>query len=170
MVQKLWIVLALLFAVIVTNTQAQDECLAGWFNVTWIMAVDEVVSMEISQQFFDLRLGLTYFKEVLQYSDQQIEDFTDRGISFYKRRFGLDFSRSPVTLQGFRIYENATMYPVRVPKDVVVATYNHWVINGREGNTRCFNMREGGYLGSLHWQPDSVWHLWGRARTSANTC
>lgn len=137
----LWMT-ALLFAVIVTNTQSQDECPSGWFNVTWIMAVDKIAPVEISQQFFDP--SLTYFREVLKYSDQQIEDTTEKAISFYKRRFGLDFSQSPVTPQGFRIYENATMYPVRVPLDVV-ATYNRWIVNGREGNTRCFNMKEGGY-------------------------
>ena len=128
--------------VIIGNSLAQYDCPAGWFDVTWIMAVDKIVPLDIGQQFLDP--NLTYFKNVLLYSDEQIEDITQKAIKFFKRRFGLDFSQSPITPQGFRIFENATMYPVRVPVDVV-ATYNRWVINGREGNTRCFNMREGGY-------------------------
>ena len=113
-----------------------------WFNVTWVIAVDDIIPIELAEQFFDP--GLTYFKEILHYSDQEIEEVTERAIDFYNRRFGLNFSESLVTPQGFRIFENATMYPVKVPTDVV-ATYNRWVINGRQGNTRCFNMREGGY-------------------------
>lgn len=67
MFERLWVAV-LLFAMLVTDTQAQDECPTGWFNVTWIMAVDTVAPVEISQQFFDP--DLTYFKEVLKYSDQ----------------------------------------------------------------------------------------------------
>ena len=131
-----------LLAFAINTSLAQDECPSGWFNVTWVIAVDKIVPIDIGQQFFDP--SLTYFKEVLRYSDEEIDGVTERAIEFYKRRFGLDFSQSPVTPQGFRIFENATMYPVNVPIDVV-ATYNRWVVNGREGNTRCFNMKEGGY-------------------------
>ena len=130
------------FVIIVGNSLAQYDCPTRWFNVTWIMAVDKIVSLDIGQQFLDT--NLTYFKNILLYSNEEIEEFTLKAINFFKRRFGLDFTQSPVTPQGFRIFENATMYPVRVPVEVV-ATYNRWVINSREGNTRCFNMREGGY-------------------------
>ena len=78
------------------------------------------------------------------YGDEEIEEFTQKAINVFKRRFGLDFSQSSLTPQGFRIFENATMIPFRLPV-TVVATYNSWVINGREGNTHCFNMKEGGY-------------------------
>ena len=133
---------AVLFIIAVGNSLAQYDCPAGWFDVTWVTALDQIVPLDIGQQFFDT--NLTFFKEVLLYDDKEIEEFTQKVIRFFNRRFGLDFSQSPITPQGFRIFENATMYPVRMPVEVV-ATYNRWVINGREGNTRCFNMREGGY-------------------------
>ena len=133
--------IAVLF-VIIGGSLAQYDCPAGWFDVTWVVALDQIVPLDITQQFLDT--NLTFFKNILLYNNEEIEEFTLKAINFFKRRFGLDFSQSPITPQGFRIFENATMYPFRAPVEVV-ATYNRWVINGREGNTRCFNMREGGY-------------------------
>ena len=133
---------AVLFVIIIGYSLAQDYCPTGWFNVAWIVVVDEIVPLDIGQQFSDP--NLTFFKDILLYGDEEIEEFTQKAINFFKRQFGLDFSQSSLTPQGFRIFENATMFPLRIPMGAV-ATYNRWVINGREGNTRCFNMREGGY-------------------------
>ena len=138
---------AVLFVIIIGYSLAQDDCPTGWFNVAWIMAVDEIVTVDIfAQRFSDP--NLTFFKDILLYGDEEIEEVTQKAINYFKRRFGLDFSQSSVTPQGFRIFENATMFPVRIPV-TPVATYNRWVINGREGRTRCFNMREGGYQVTL---------------------
>ena len=57
---------------------ALDECPSGWFNVAWVAAVDRIVPIDIGLQFFDP--NFTYFKEVLQYSNEEIQDVTQRAI------------------------------------------------------------------------------------------
>ena len=91
--------------------------------------------------------NLTYFREVLRYSDDEIQQETQKALQFFNERFGLNFALSQPNEQGLRFFQNATFQPSRQPSGIV-ATFNRWPITGNT-RSRCFTAALGGYFVSF---------------------
>lgn len=125
----------------VSCTVSAQECPVEWFDIILPLQVDETVSINTTL----LDPELIFFKDILGMNDAEVDEVFEDCFAFFKRRFGLDFTQSPVSPQGIRVFENAILQPEMVPPIVTpITTNNRWVLNGVLGSNRCFQMREGG--------------------------
>ena len=132
---KLWtcaVFLALL------GIAAAQTCPSPWFDAHFVALADQI---QPPTREFDP--NLTYFREVLRFTEQEIEQQTQNAIQFFNTTYGLDFSQSQPNAQGQRFYQNATFFPARLPLSLSVST-NRWILNGNT-RSKCFNLQEGGY-------------------------
>ena len=118
---------------------AAQTCPSPWFDAHFVALAD--VPLTAASREADP--NLTYFREVLRFTEQEIEQQTQNAIQFFNTTYGLDFSQSQPDAQGRRFYENATFFPSRLPLSLSVSS-NRWILNGNT-RSKCFNLQEGGY-------------------------
>ena len=112
-----------------------------WFSAEFVSIADKVVSSELTIP----DPNLSFFKDVMHFSEREIQQVTEDAIQFYKTRFGLDFSQSEPNELGQRVYQNAVFAPlIFSPEIQYTITYNRWIISGNTNNL-CFENRDGGY-------------------------
>ena len=107
-------------------------------SVSITTVIDEVLDF----LYIELDPRMTFYKEVLGFTDGQIQHFTDDAIEFFNETYGLDFS-APPDENNERFFENARMRPSFFRESVnyrVVSS--NWILNG---NTRsiCNEVRTG---------------------------
>ena len=139
-------------AVLIVATYGQEECPRG---AEFVVSFDVVTSTDFFQRVPDP--NLTFFRDVLQFTEQEIETATQSAIEYFNATFGLDFSDSVPNEQGQRIYQNATFSAAQVPF-TYTAKANRWLVNGNT-KSRCFDAF------GLVWchisrQSSAVWDLW----------
>ena len=136
-----------LFSILVTNTAAQS-CPAKFNSEAQIvlLANGTVPLSALGGPRVDT--NLTYFREVLGYSDDEIQRETQKAFQFFNERFGLNFSLSQPNEQGLRFFQNATFQPSRRPSGIS-ATFNRWPITGNT-RSKCFTAALGGYFVSFN--------------------
>ena len=117
---------------------AAQTCPSPWFDAHFVALADQALP---AAQEFDP--NLTYFREVLRFTEEEIEQQTQNAIQFFNATYGLDFSQSQPDAQGQRFYQNATFFPSRIPIFYSVSS-NRWILNGNT-RSKCFNLQEGGY-------------------------
>ena len=112
----------------------------------FVITVDQIVSFDDLPNFVaNPDSELSYFRETLRFSEEEIEQATQDAIDFYNERYGLDFS-GPPDERNVRQFENSTLVPFRVANEVeFFVTYNRWIVSGNT-RSRCFRMFEGGYF------------------------
>ena len=140
--QTVWVLIGL-FTILVTNVAAQS-CSANLNPKAQIVLVtDRMVPLDVLG-VSAVDTNLTFFREVLEYDDDKIQQETENALQFFNERFGLDFSLSPPNELGLRFFQNAILQPIR-RSGGVSATFNRWFLTG---NTwlRCFNAVRGGYF------------------------
>ena len=76
-------------AVLIVVTYGQEECPRG---AEFAISLDVVASADSIQRIADP--NLTFFRDVLQFTEQEIETATQSAIEYFNERFGLDFSDS----------------------------------------------------------------------------
>ena len=76
--------------------------------------------------------NLTFFRDVLRFSDQEIQTATQSAFEFFKTTYGLDFSGSEPNQQGQRIFQNASLRGGQY-QFTATAKSSCWLVNG---NTR----------------------------------
>ena len=99
--------------------------------------------------------NLKFFRDVLQFTEQEIETATQSAIEYFNTTFGLDFSESVVdSVTGERRFQNASMSPSRVPFNYT-AKADRWLV---AGNTRskCFDYQLGFF--GVRFLDDQVLH------------
>ena len=116
---------------------AAQTCPSPWFDAHFVVLADAVITTRA------LDTNLTYFREVLRFTEQEIEQHTQNAIQFFNTTYGLDFSQSQPNAQGERFYQNATFFPARLPLTVTVSS-NRWILTG-DTRSRCVDFLEGGY-------------------------
>ena len=84
-----------------------------------------------------------FYKEVLRFTDEEIDREREAAIQFFRSNYGLNFTNVEVDEQGQRILGNATFQPVLFPTNDTYV-FNSWVVNGKT-RTRCFRSRKGGF-------------------------
>lgn len=93
--------------------------------------------------------NLTFFRDVLRFSDQEIQTATQSAFEFFNTTYGLDFSGSEPNQQGQRIFQNASLRGGQY-RFTATAKSSRWLVNGNT-NSRCFDVRLGwlgvGFLG-----------------------
>jgi len=88
--------------------------------------------------------NLTFFSEVLGYSDDEIQQEVQNILQFFSERFGLDFSLTEINEQGLCFFQNATLQPIR-QHNQINAIVNHWILTGNT-RTKFFSNTIGGFL------------------------
>ena len=129
---------------------SQIQCPPG---VQFIASANLVVSTNILSQTSDP--NLTFFRHVLEFSEQQIEAATQSAFEYFNTTFGLDFSESvPDDVTGERRFQNASMSPSRVPFNYTVKA-NRWLVAGNTGS-KCFDQQIGFF--GVRFLDDQVLH------------
>ena len=118
-------------------TYGQEDCPEG---AEFIISFDNIVNLaELQQNFPDPNLN--FFRNVLKFTEQEIQTATQSAIEYFNTTFGLDFSESEPNQQGQRIFQNASFTPSQVPI-TATAKANRWLVNGNT-KSRCFDVRFG---------------------------
>ena len=111
-----------LFSILVIATAAAQSCPANQINsdaqiITYgegiIPAVPITAVPSVIRNPALIDPNLTFFSEVLGYSDDQIQQEVENALQFLSEGFGLDFSLSQPNELGVRFFQNATLQPVR---------------------------------------------------------
>ena len=135
-------IVAILFCVFTGSNARSSNCpTPQWFAAEFVAVIDQV----ISSVGVVPDSSLSFFRDVMLFTEEEIVQVTDDAIQFYNTRFGLDFSQSEPDERGQRFYQNATMWPARVTPEIHYAvTFNRWIVSG---NTRsvCFENRAGSF-------------------------
>ena len=129
------VVIALISGIPVTY--GQGDCPQG---AEFIISFDNVVQLaEFLQNIPDP--NLTFFRNVLKFTEQEIQTATQSAIEYYNTTFGLDFSESEPNQQGQRIFQNASFSAGQAPF-TATAKANRWLVTGNT-KSRCFDVRLG---------------------------
>jgi len=141
-----------LFSILVITTATAQSCPANQIasDVQFIIHGDNVVPASEVRQLPSLvrdpahfDANLTFFSEVLGYSDDEIQQEVQNALQFFSERFGLDFSLTEPNELGLRFFQNATLQPIR-PITQISATLNRWILTGNT-KTKCFPATVGGF-------------------------
>ena len=95
-----------------------------------------------------------FYREVLRFTDEEIDREREAAIQFHRNMYGLNFTNVEPDELGQRTLGNATFQPVLFPTNDTYV-FNSWVVNGK-ARTRCFRSRKGGFqvlfngIGMLH--------------------
>ena len=101
------VVIALISGIPVTY--GQENCPEG---AEFIISFDTVVPLaEFQQNIPDP--NLTFFRNVLKFTEPEIQTATQSAIEYFNTTFGLDFSESEPNQLGQRIFQNASFSPGR---------------------------------------------------------
>ena len=130
---------------------SQTQCPLG---AQFIASVNIVVNTnDLLSQIPDP--NLTFFRDVLEFTEQDIETATQSAIVYFNTTFGLDFSESvPDSVTNERRFQNASMSPSRVPFNYT-AKANRWLVAGKK-RSKCFD-HQIGFFG-VRFLDDQVLH------------
>ena len=92
---------------------------------------------------FQSDANLTFFRDVLGYSDDEIQQEVQDALQFFSERFGLDFSLTQPNELGQRFFQNATLQPLP-PNSGANAILNRWILTGNT-RSKCFPATIGGF-------------------------
>ena len=146
------LVVSCVLGILVITSAAAQSCPANQIaSDAQITIHDDVVvpasvlpqlpSVARDQARFDT--NLTFFSEVLGYSDDEIQQEVQNALHFFSERFGLDFSLTPPNELGLRFFQNATLQPTR-PVTGIRTILNRWILTGNT-RSKCFPATIGGF-------------------------
>ena len=137
------------FSFVAVSTTAQS-CPANFASGAQIVITGESMMGPVSDLAgaYVLDTNLTFFREVLGYSDNEVEQETQNALQFFNERFGLDFSDSQPNEKGMRFFQNSTLEPTRSRPFGVTSTFNRWILNGNI-RSKCFFTLIGGFFVSF---------------------
>ena len=88
--------------------------------------------------------SLTFFTDLLGYSDDEIQQEIRNALQFFSERFGLEFSLTQPNELSMCFFQNATLQPVR-RNPRIRANSNHWILTGNT-RSKCLVTAIGGFL------------------------
>ena len=135
----IYIVAVVVIALISGTTIAygKEDCPQG---AEFIISFDSVVSVaEFRQNIPDP--NLTFFRNVLKFTEQEIQTATQSAIEYFNTTFGLDFSASEPNQQGQRFFQNASFSAKKSPITTTTKA-NRWLMNGNT-KSKCFDVQLG---------------------------
>ena len=134
---QLWIPVAFL-SILMLQSASSQMCDPA-YQASFMQITDTTFPATSTQ----LDADLTYYRQVLRFTEDEIDREREAAISFFNRRFGLDFSNIEPDEQGQRVLGNATFRPVVFPYNATLV-YNRWLVNGNS-KSRCYKMGDGGF-------------------------
>ena len=135
----MWIPTVLLSILMLHVTASSRRMCDEPFRATITVATNVTYPTEGS--FFDP--DYVFYKEILRFTDEEIDREREAAIEFFKYKYGLDFTNVEPDEQGQRILGNATFQTVLIPTNDTYV-FNSWLVNGKT-RTRCFRSRKGGF-------------------------
>ena len=141
-----------LFPILVITTAAAQSCPANQIasDAQIIVYGDDVVPESavpplpgVARDPAQFDTNLTFFRDILGYSDDEIQQEVQNALQFFSERFGLDFSLTQPNELGLRFFQNATLQPIR-PVTQISATLNRWILTGNI-RSKCFPTTVGGF-------------------------
>lgn len=140
------LLLSLTILAVFTGSSSADVCLSltAAFQTNANKIVDNPLSTAPDA-------GLNFLRNIMLFSDDEIQEFTDDAIEFFNERFGLDFSAVEVNENGTRYLaeKDATLTLFELNPDLEYrAVFNRWLTTGRQ-TSFCFDTREGGFSVSV---------------------
>ena len=143
----MWMLVGL-FSILLTTNAAAQSCPANQISSdAQIILYEEGVVSEVSERRLSVNpfdTNLTFFSDVLGFTDDETQQETQNALQFFSERFGLEFSRTQPNEQGLRFFQNATLQPIRSRRQMY-ATFNRWILTGNT-RSKCYLSRIGGYL------------------------
>ncbi len=137
-------------ALIAATTAIEPQECPGpneWFTAAFVSLTDKLVPLNLTTVSPDV--DFRFFREIMHFSEEEIEKATEDAITFFRTKFGLDFSNTQPNDLGQRFFENAIFSPFVVSEDIEsTITFNRWIVNGRTKSI-CFKNRDGGFLVSF---------------------
>ena len=137
---RVWIHI-LIFAVSSLMVLSQS-CPSKHFSAVFVASIDDKIDDPSQVTLADPEL--TFFKETMRFTEEEIPHILADAMNFFNSTFGLDFTASPPNERNERFLGNAKMSPFYFTKDLnFVVTANNWI---RNGNTRssCYKVLDGG--------------------------
>ena len=129
------IVITLTFGI--PTTFGQEQCPQG---AEFIISFDGVLPLaDFLQEIPDP--NLTFFRNILKFSEQEIQTASQSAIEYFNTTFGLDFSQSEPNQQGQRIFQNASFAAGQAPLTATTKA-DRWLVTGST-RSRCFDVRLG---------------------------
>ena len=90
-----------------------------------------------------LDLDHVFYREILRFTDEEIDREREAAIHFFRNTYGLDFTDVEPDELGQRILGNATFQTVILPFNFTYV-FNSWLVNGRT-RSKCFRSKRGGF-------------------------
>ena len=119
-----------------------DTCPNSWFTAEFVTLADVIVRDELLLPDPDF----TFFRNIMLFSDEETQKFTQDAINFFHTKYGLNFAQSALDVEGQRTFENAVLMPfIFNPEVRYTITVNAWILTGRFRNF-CYENRDGGYV------------------------
>ena len=147
-------IVVILFCMFTSSNARSSNCpTPEWFVAEFVCIADKIIS---SSQISIHDSSLSFFRDVMLFTEEEIAQVEEDAIQFFDTRFGLNFSQSKPDEHGQRFYQNATFLPTRFTPEVqYVATFNRWIVSG---NTRsvCFENRAGSF--SVRFSDQQILH------------
>ena len=123
-----------LFSILIANAAAQS-CPANLNSEAQIVLTGEGTIPLSALGAPRVDTNLTFFREVLGYNEDEIQQDTQNAFQFFNERFGLNFSLSQPNELGVQFFQNATFQPTRQPSGIL-ASFNRWPITGNTRSSR----------------------------------
>ena len=137
----MWMLVGLFSFIVITSAAAQSCPTNQIASDAQIILHEETVIPASLGRVFDP--NLTYFREVLGYSDDEIQQEVQNALQFFSERFGLEFSLTQPNELGQRFFQNATLLPI-VRQVNFNAVLSRWILSGNT-KSKCFRTGIGGF-------------------------
>ena len=136
---RLWVSVVFLSILSLHNIAAQSQMCEEPFKAA--ITVTTNVTFPISARYLDP--DLVFYRQVMRFTEDEINRDREAAIQFYKDMYGLDFTSVEPNDQGQRILNNATFEPGSSPFNLTYV-FNSWLVSGRS-RTKCFPAQAGGF-------------------------
>ena len=142
----MWMFVVLFSVLVITNAAAQScpaNQIASEAQIV-LYSSDVLPTTALLLPAGDIDSNLTFFTDVLGYSDDEIQQEIQNAVQLFSERFGLEFPLTQPNEMGQRFYQNATLQPVRRTNQIN-AILNRWILTGNT-RSKCFVSYIGGFL------------------------
>ena len=114
------------------------------FPATFLAYIDQTI--DDPNAIVESDTELKFFKEIMKLRDDDIQHTADDAVKFFNEHYGLDFSLSPPSDEFIYVYENATLSPFKLAKNIdFIVNLNNWIQTGSTRST-CYRMYDGGFV------------------------
>ena len=134
-----WVPAVFLSFLVLHNAAAQSQEYEEPFKAALMFITN--VTYPASRDMLDSEH--VYYREVLGYTEEQINAEREAALRFYRDVYGLNFTDVEPDAYGQRVLGNATFRPVMSPYNSTFV-FNRWLVSGRT-NTRHYRVGGAGF-------------------------